>query len=181
MKNDLVKTSKFLSYVLRHRPDSISLTLDSQGWASVQELLAKADAAGTHITPEQLELVVADNDKKRFVLSEDKQRIRAAQGHSVEVDLKLKVKTPPPVLYHGTVDKFLDSIRKKGLVPGTRHDVHLSADKETATIVAARRGKPVILVIPTQPLLKDGYQFRQSDNGVWLLPAVPAKYIQFPG
>lgn len=172
--------SKFLSYVLRHRPESIGITLDKQGWVDVSELLAKANADGTRITLDELKRIVAENDKKRFVLNDDATRIRAAQGHSVNVDLKLPVKAPPPVLYHGTVGKFVDAIRKEGLRPMNRHDVHLSPDRETATKVATRRGKPVILVIETYPLVRDGYQFRVSDNGVWLVPDVPAKYIRFP-
>lgn len=156
------------------------MTLDKQGWVDVSELLAKAAAAGTAISVDELKDIVAQNDKKRFVLSDDATRIRAAQGHSIEVDLKLPVKTPPPVLYHGTVGKFIGAIRKEGLKPMNRHDVHLSPDKETATRVAIRRGKPVILVIETYPLLRDGYQFRVSDNGVWLVGEVPAKYIRFP-
>jgi len=172
--------SKFLSYVLRHRPDSIGINLDKQGWVDVPELLAKAAAAGTVLTGDELKIIVAENDKKRFVLNDDATRIRAAQGHSVEVDLKLPVKAPPPVLYHGTVGKFVDAIRKEGLRPMNRHDVHLSPDRETAIRVATRRGKPVILAIETYPMVRDGYQFRMSDNGVWLVPAVPAKYLKFP-
>ena len=177
---DVTRASKFLSYVLRHRPDSIGIPLDTQGWASVPELLAKSAAAGTTITLNELKQIVAQNDKKRFVLSDDATRIRAAQGHSIEVDLKLTVKAPPPVLFHGTVGKFMADIRKQGLRPMTRHDVHLSPDKETAASVASRRGKPVILVIETYLMLRDGYQFRVSDNGVWLIPEVPPKYIKFP-
>jgi putative RNA 2'-phosphotransferase len=177
---DATRASKFLSYVLRHRPDSIGISLDKEGWASVPELLAKAAAAGIAITLNELKQIVAQNDKKRFVLSDDATRIRAAQGHSIEVDLKLAVKAPPPVLYHGTVGKSIADIRKQGLRPMTRHDVHLSPDKDTATRVAIRRGKPVILVIETYRMVRDGYQFRVSDNGVWLIPEVPAKYIKFP-
>lgn len=172
--------SKFLSFVLRHRPESIGIVLDKQGWANVTDLLDKAAAAGNSISVDELKVIVAQNDKKRFVLSDDASRIRAAQGHSIEVDLKLPVKMPPPVLYHGTVGKFMADIRKEGLRPMNRHDVHLSPDKETATRVAIRRGKPIILVIETYPLLRDGYQFRVSDNGVWLVSDVPAKYLKFP-
>jgi putative RNA 2'-phosphotransferase len=178
---DATRASKLLSYVLRHRPDSIGISLDKQGWASVSELLAKSAAAGTAITFNELKQIVAQNDKRRFVLSDDATRIRAAQGHSIEVDLELTVKAPPPVLYHGTVGKFMADIRKWGLRPMTRHDVHLSADKDTATRVASRRGKPVILVVETYPMVRDSYQFRVSDNGVWLIPEVPPKYIKFPG
>jgi putative RNA 2'-phosphotransferase len=177
---DATRASKFLSYILRHRPDSIGISLDKQGWANVLELLAKAAAAGTAITLDELKEIVEQNDKKRFVLNDDATCIRAAQGHSIEVDLKLTVKTPPPVLYHGTVRKYMADIRKQGLLPMNRHDVHLSSDKETATRVAVRRGKPVILVIETYPMVRDGYQFRVSDNGVWLITEVPPQYIKFP-
>ena len=177
---NVTQLSKLLSYVLRHRPDSIGLALDAQGWADVSALLSLAEAAGQAFSLEDLRQVVAQNDKKRFVLSDDASRIRAAQGHSVEVDLQLKVKVPPPVLFHGTVAKALGDIRKKGLLPMQRHDVHLSPDRETATRVAARRGAPVILVVDTAAMLRDGHVFRVSDNGVWLVPSVPARYLQFP-
>jgi putative RNA 2'-phosphotransferase len=177
---DVVRASKFLSYVLRHRPESIGILLDKQGWADVPELLAEAAVAGIPISLDDLKQIVALNDKKRFVLSDDAMRIRAAQGHSINVDLNLTVKIPPPALYHGTVGKFIAAIRKQGLQRMNRHDVHLSTDKETAARVAVRRGKPVILVIETFPMLRDGYQFRVSDNGVWLIPEVPPKYIKFP-
>ena len=172
--------SKLLARWLRHRPDAIGLTLDNQGWTGVAALLAKAAAAGASITHEELMQVVVENDKQRFSLSPDGLRIRAVQGHSIEVDLKLPVKTPPPVLYHGTVRKFLAAIRKQGLLPGTRRDVHLSATKETAVAVGARRGAAVVLIIETYPMLRDGFQFRCADNGVWLIPSVPAKYLGFP-
>jgi putative RNA 2'-phosphotransferase len=176
---DVTRASKFLSYVLRHRPDSIGIILDKEGWVAVSDLLAKAAAAGTFLTAGELKRIVDENDKKRFVLNDDSTRIRAAQGHSVDVDLKLPVKAPPPVLYHGTVEKFMGAIRIQGLRPMSRHDVHLSPDRETATRVATRRGRPVILVIETYPLVRDGYQFRVSDNGVWLVSKVPANYIKF--
>jgi putative RNA 2'-phosphotransferase len=178
-KADVSRASKFLSYVLRHRPDSIGISLDKQGWASVPDLLAKAAAAGTAITFDELKKIVEQNDKKRFVLNDDSTRIRAAQGHSIQVDLKLTAKAPPPVLFHGTVGAFIASIRKQGLRPMKRHDVHLSPDKDTANRVATRRGKPIILVIETYPMVRDGYQFRVSDNGVWLIQAVPPQYIKF--
>lgn len=176
----LEQKSKLLARWLRHRPDAIGLTLDNHGWAVIAELLAKAAAAGAPITREELMLVVIENDKQRFSLSPDGLRIRAAQGHSIEVDLKLSTKTPPSVLYHGTVFKFLVAIRKQGLLPGTRRDVHLSATKETAEAVGARRGAPVVLIVETFPLLRDRFQFRCADNGVWLIPNVPPQYLRFP-
>ncbi|ATD61914.1 RNA--NAD 2'-phosphotransferase [Janthinobacterium svalbardensis] len=176
----LEQKSKLLSRWLRHRPDAIGLEIDKRGWVDVAELLVKSAGAGIALTQDELMQIVAESDKQRFSLSEDRMRIRAAQGHSVDVDLKLPVKTPPPVLFHGTVQTFMASIRRQGLLPGTRRDVHLSATKQTAEEVGARRGMPVVLLVETFPLLRDGYQFRCSDNGVWLLPNVPPKYIRFP-
>ena len=176
----LEQKSKMLARWLRHRPDVIGLTVDKHGWTDVADLLLKAATAGISFTHDELVQLVVENDKQRFSLSPDGTRIRAAQGHSIQVVLKLSVKTPPPVLYHGTVEKFLALIRKKGLLPGTRRDVHLSATRETAVAVGARRGTPVVLIIETHLLLRDGYQFRCSDNGVWLIPNVPPQYLQFP-
>lgn len=169
-----------LSRWLRHRPDAIGITLDKRGWTGVAELIAKAEAAGTPITHDELLQVVAGSDKKRFTLSDDGLQIRAAQGHSVAVDLQLPVKTPPPVLYHGTVARFLPNIRKQGLLLGSRHDVHLSATRETAVAVGERRGEPVVISIETFPMLRDGFEFRCSDNSVWLVQSVPAKYLKIP-
>jgi putative RNA 2'-phosphotransferase len=179
--NALHDKSKMLSRWLRHRPDGIGITLDKRGWTDVSELLAKAAAADMPITYDELIQIVAKSDKQRFTLSEDGLRIRAAQGHSVAVDLKLPVKTPPPVLYHGTVRRFLASIRKHGLLPGSRQDVHLSSTRETAEAVGARRGEPVVLVIDTYALVRDGYQFRRADNGVWLISSVPPQYLRILG
>ncbi|KAB0325514.1 RNA 2'-phosphotransferase [Janthinobacterium sp. PLB04] len=176
----LEQKSKLLSRWLRHRPDAIGLEIDKRGWVDVAELLLKSAGAGVALTQDELMQIVADNDKQRFSLSEDRARIRAAQGHSVDVDLKLPVKKPPPVLFHGTVQKSIASIRRQGLLPGTRRDVHLSATKQTAEEVGARRGTAVVLTVETYPLLHDGYQFRCAENGVWLIPNVPPKYIRFP-
>jgi putative RNA 2'-phosphotransferase len=176
----LEQKSKLLARWLRHRPDAIGLTLDRHGWTDIAELLAKAAAAEMHITHDELVRVVVENDKQRFSLSPDGLRIRAAQGHSIEVDLKLPFTKPPPVLYHGTVRKFMAAISKHGLIPSSRRDVHLSATKETAEAVGARRGAPVVLSIETYPLVRDGFQFRCADNGVWLISSVPAKYLRLP-
>lgn len=175
-----LQKSKMLARWLRHRPDGIGLTLEKHGWADIAELLAKSAAAGVPFAWDELMQVVLENNKQRFTLSPDGLRIRAAQGHSVAVDLKLPFKTPPPVLYHGTVRKFLAAIRKQGLLPGSRRDVHLSVTRETAVEVGGRRGVPVVLVVETYPLLRDGFQFRCADNGVWLVPNVPPKYLRFP-
>jgi putative RNA 2'-phosphotransferase len=180
MDNRLVGTSKFLSLVLRHQPEVIGLSLDAEGWVNVDELLAACREHGKEITRTILEEVVATNDKKRFAFSDDQRRIRANQGHSVDVDLNLESKSPPEFLYHGTVERFLESIRRHGLVRGKRGHVHLSPDRQTAKQVGSRRGKPVILIVAAERMHRDGHSFYLSDNGVWLTAAVPADYLRFP-
>jgi putative RNA 2'-phosphotransferase len=181
MNQRLIAISKFLSLVLRHRPQEIGITLDVEGWVAVKDLLAASARHGRPISREQLDEVVATNDKKRFAFSPDGRRIRASQGHSVEVDLGLAPVEPPELLYHGTVERFLESIREKGLVRGKRHHVHLSGDRETAARVGQRRGRPVVLVVEAGRMRRDGRQFFRSENGVWLTETVPAGYLQFHG
>jgi putative RNA 2'-phosphotransferase len=147
MSMDRVKLSKFLSLVLRHNPETIGLGLDAQGWAKIDELIKKAGAAGRKFRREDLLHVVATNDKRRFSLSEDGLRIRAAQGHSIAVDLGLPPREPPQVLYHGTATRFLDAIWSEGLKPQARQQVHLSTDAATALRVGQRHGKPIVLLI----------------------------------
>lgn len=171
--------SKFLSYVLRHRPNSIGITLDDNGWVDVDVLLAAAQRHGKNISRALLEEVVATNDKKRFAFSEDGKRIRASQGHSVSVDLDLKPVAPPELLYHGTIERFLDSIRTQGLVRGSRHHVHLSPDEATARKVGSRRGKPVILIVEAARMHAAGHQFFCSANNVWLTEKVPPEFLRF--
>lgn len=173
-----VETSKFLSYVLRHKPESIGLCLDSEGWAEIAALLRLAAMQGNDIPYEQLLRVVAQSDKKRFTLSADGLRIRAAQGHSTDqVAIGYTPRTPPEILFHGTAERFLESIRSSGLVPGDRQHVHLSSDQTTATAVGKRHGKPVVLAIRAATMVQDGFLFYLSENGVWLTRNVPAKYI----
>lgn len=170
--------SKLLSLVLRHQPEHIGLTLDANGWAEVNALLEGINAnETTPLTFATLQQIVANNDKKRFMLSDDGSRIRANQGHSVAVDLQLEVKIPPPVLYHGTATRFLDGILQTGLKPQQRQHVHLSDNLETAMSVGQRYGKPVILLIDTQAMSKQGYQFYQAQNNVWLCNDVPTDFI----
>ena len=176
----MVQKSKSLARWLRHRPDAIKISLDKEGWTDIGELLLNANAAGVALTRQELEQIVEENDKQRFSISDDGLRIRAAQGHSVEVNLNLVVKLPPPVLYHGTISKFITSIKKQGLLPGTRNDVHLSATRETALAVGGRRGVAVLLKIETFPMVKAGIKFRRADNGVWLVEGVPTEFITFP-
>ena len=181
MNKQLVSTSKFLSLVLRHRPETIGMRLDDQGWMDIDALIEKANAHGKPITLELLHEVVATNDKQRFALSDDGLRIRASQGHSVaSVDLQLTPVTPPDVLFHGTVPQFIPSIRKTGLDKRSRNHVHLSAERETATNVGTRRGKPVVLTIASMRMHVAGYEFFLSRNDVWLTNAVPIDFISFP-
>jgi putative RNA 2'-phosphotransferase len=174
------KTSKFLSLVLRHEPGTIGITLDDAGWTDVAALLAAMATNGTPLTRGQLEHVVNTSDKKRFTFSDDGLRIRASQGHSVEVELGYEPMQPPEVLYHGTAGQFLESIRRTGLDKRGRHDVHLSETPATATTVGGRRGEAVVLIVAAGQMHRDGFSFRRSANGVWLVDAVPAKYLAFP-
>lgn len=174
-----VRISKFLSLVLRHDPGRIGITLDDAGWTDVAALIAACTAHGVPITRDELAAIVASSDKQRFALSADGARIRANQGHSVEVDLQLPPAHPPALLFHGTVEPALASIRAEGLVRGKRHDVHLSRDIETAIKVGARRGKPVILTIRAGDMAAAGHVFRCSANGVWLVERVPPEFIVF--
>ncbi|MYS43077.1 RNA 2'-phosphotransferase [Streptomyces sp. SID5998] len=173
-----VKVSKYLSKHLRHQPERIGLTLDEGGWVAVDALIAAAAAHGFPFTWDELDHVVAANDKQRFAIDGD--RIRASQGHTVEVDLGLPPATPPPYLYHGTVARYVEPIRAEGLRPMNRHDVHLSPDRETATRVGARRGRPVVLFVDAAAMHRDGHVFHVSANGVWLTRAVPPQYLKFP-
>ncbi|MER6168859.1 RNA 2'-phosphotransferase [Streptomyces violaceorubidus] len=173
-----VKVSKYLSKHLRHQPERIGLTLDKGGWVEIDALIAAAAAHGFRFTREELDHVVDTNDKRRFAV--EGTRIRASQGHSVNVDLQLPVAAPPPYLYHGTVARHLEAIRAEGLRPMNRHAVHLSPDRETATRVGARRGKPVVLAVDAAAMHRDGHVFHVSANGVWLTQHVPSRYLRFP-
>jgi putative RNA 2'-phosphotransferase len=171
------RISKFLSYVLRHRPDEIGVQLDAQGWISIEELLAACTLRGRPITRDDLDYVVANNNKSRFALSEDGLRIRASQGHSVEIDLGYETAAPPEVLYHGTATRFMESIRRSGLIKGNRHHVHLSAEAATAREVGRRHGAPVVLRVRAGEMARAGVEFFVSANGVWLTDSVPYSYI----
>lgn len=178
--SDVVSVSKFLSLILRHAPDKIGLTLDPNGWADVEELLRLMALNGKKVSRDVLEQVVAENDKKRFAFSEDGLRIRASQGHSIEIELDLPPAIPPDTLYHGTATRFIDSIRAEGLKPGSRQHVHLSKDIATATKVGQRHGKPVVLIVRANDMLAAGHTFYLSANEVWLTSHVPTEFIDFP-
>jgi putative RNA 2'-phosphotransferase len=179
--SDIKHTSKLLSLVLRHKPETIGIVLDANGWVSVTELMEKINAKNSResLTFERLLRVVAENDKQRFVFNADKTRIRANQGHTVDIELGLDPKTPPAILYHGTAITNVESIKKTGINKGKRQHVHLSQNIETATKVGTRHGKPIILTINTQKMHADGITFFCSENGVWLTDFVAVEYISF--
>jgi putative RNA 2'-phosphotransferase len=173
MSNRAVTVSKFLALHLRHAPERIGLSLDEAGWASVDELLAAAAASGFPITRAELDAAVAEPTKRRYAYDETGTRVRAVQGHSVEVALGYAPSAPPDELFHGTVERFLETILAEGLRPMERQHVHLSPDVETAQVVGRRRGKPLILRIDAAGMAADGAEFFRADNGVWLVAAVP--------
>lgn len=174
------EASKFLSYVLRHHPETIGIELSADGWVSVADLLSALAKNDKPLERVALERIVANSDKQRFAFSSDGSAIRANQGHSVSVDLGLTPLAPPGELFHGTVARFLDSIRAKGLLKGERHHVHLSAARDVAELVGSRRGRALILTVRARAMAAAGFQFFRSDNGVWLTEHVPPSFIDFP-
>ena len=175
MARNRTELSKFLSYVLRHKPQSIGLVLDDEGWAKIDDII---DKSNKKLSLELIEEVVANCEKQRFALSPDGQRIRANQGHSVKIDLRLTPKEPPEHLYHGTASRFLQSIKAKGLLPGNRQYVHLSVDLNTATKVGQRHGKVVLLQIPAGEMHRAGHTFYRAENNVWLTTHIPADKLE---
>jgi putative RNA 2'-phosphotransferase len=172
------RISKFLSLALRHEPQTIGIQLDENGWVAVDILLKQLAVHGHNVSKEILDHVVATNNKKRFAYNDDETKIRANQGHSVEVDLNYITKQPPAILYHGTAERSVESIFKTGLEKRKRHHVHLSMDINTALAVGSRYGKPVLLTVAAGEMHTDGYSFYVSDNNVWLTDHVPVKYLK---
>ena len=178
MNNQYFDVSKFLSYVQRHRPDAIGIALDREGWADISALIASAVDKGKQLDRELIQTVVTTSDKKRFAISEDGLRIRAVQGHSTQsVQINYIETVPPEFLYHGTATRFLEAIRKDGLLPGSRQYVHLSQDEQTAFAVGRRHGRPVVLKIKALLMHEQGLKFFRAENGVWLTNAVPVLHI----
>ena len=175
---DLKKTSIFISLILRHKPETIGISLDQHGWANVDELINGINKTDDyHIDMGILEEIVRTDNKQRYSFNEDKTKIRANQGHSINVDVELKEAEPPEQLFHGTGEKYVASIRKEGLIPKSRLYVHLSKDKETAEKVGARHGKPHIFFVHSGKMFRAGYKFYLSENGVWLTKAVPPEFL----
>lgn len=177
---NLTKTSKYLSLILRHKPETIGITLDEHGWANVDDLIA--GIAKTHACDmDILEEIVRMDEKQRYSFNEDKTLIRANQGHSIPVDVELDEVSPPEELWHETGEKYTASIDAQGLIPKSRLYVHLSKDRDTALKVGKRHGKPVLYLVKSGEMAKDGYPFYLSKNGVWLTKKVPAKYLKKAG
>lgn len=172
-----VKRSRFLSLILRHQPEVIGISLDEHGWADVEELLKKLGKTKYAIDMDDLERIVAEDEKTRYSFNEDRTRIRANQGHSINVDVELEKKAPPEVLWHGTAGRFADTIRKEGLRPMNRLYVHLSSDYETAVKVGGRHGKPTVFMVQSGRMAEEGFDFYLSANGVWLTKKVPPEYL----
>ena len=169
--------SRFLSLILRHKPETIGIKLDEHGWADVQELIDRIGK--THrFSMDMLEKIVAEDDKQRYSFNEDKTLIRANQGHSINVDVELKKASPPEMLWHGTGEKYVSLILKGGLITKSRLYVHLSKDYETAIKVGSQHGKPVVFKVYAGRMAEDGYEFFLSENGVWLSKHVPKEYLE---
>lgn len=171
------RIGKFISLILRHDPQKIGLKLDANGWADVDELITKSAKHRVEFTREELDEIVSTNNKQRYSYNANATCIRANQGHSINIDLELKPTSPPPFLYHGTPENFVSIIKQEGIKAMNRQYVHLSADKETATKVGQRRGKPYIFTILSEKMYKDGIVFYQAANGVWLTDYVDPKYF----
>ena len=173
----LKETSKFISLILRHKPETIGIRLDEHGWANVDELIAGISKT-REFNMDMLEEIVRTDEKQRYSFNEDKTFIRANQGQSIPVDVELEKVDPPKYLYHGTGEKYCMSIDEQGLIPKSRLYVHLSPDIETAIKVGSRHGKPVVYRVCSSEMQKDGFEFFKSVNGVWLTKEVPAKYLE---
>ena len=177
----LTRISKLMALSLRHKPEALGLTLDEHGWADVVTLVRSIQQKYRSFDRETLDLIVATNNKKRYAYSEDGRKIRANQGHSINVDVELKEAEPPDVLYHGTATRFIDAIAEEGLKPMSRLYVHLSVTPETARQVGSRHGRPVVYRVDTKRMKEDGCVFYLSENGIWLAKSVSKEYLQICG
>ncbi len=175
---EITKISKFISLILRHKPETIGITLDEHGWADVDALVEGVAKRYSGFNNELLDEIVSSDSKQRYSYSDDKTRIRANQGHSVRVDVELREAVPPDVLWHGTGERFVESINAQGLLPMSRLYVHLSKNIETARTVGSRHGKPVVFKVDCTRMAQEGHVFYISENGVWLTKAVPAEYLE---
>ncbi len=177
-KNQITHISKFLSLVLRHQPETINIQLDPNGWTDIDELIEKSNNHGIKFDRELLNHIVETNPKKRFAFNDTHTRIRASQGHSVDIDLGYQAQKPPEILYHGTGENSVQSIEKTGIEKRSRQHVHLSSDVETAIKVGQRHGKPFIFKVLATQMHHENFEFFISENGVWLTDSVPTKYLR---
>lgn len=175
--NELENISKIIALVLRHKPETIGITLDVHGWADVNDLIAGIQKERPDFSIEVLEEIVRTNNKQRYSFNDDHTKIRANQGHSILVDVELKEEKPPEILYHGTGEKYVTSILNQGIISKSRLYVHLSKDVSTANNVGSRHGKPVVLIVKSGQMFESGYKFFLSENGVWLTKIVPPEYL----
>lgn len=172
-----IQLSRFISLILRHKPEVVGLSLDSQGYLNVDSLIKGVVNSGRFIDKQILDEIVESDDKQRYSYNMNKTSIRANQGHSIKVDLGLARQTPPKVLYHGTALKFKDSILSEGLNKKSREYVHLTDNIDTAISVGSRRGEPVIFEVDSEKMDKNGCEFLLSENNVWLVDKVPSEFI----
>ena len=179
MKRDLKSKSKYLSYLLRHHPESIGIEVDKHGWAELDQLIKKAKTDGRNLDRNSIKEIIEESDKSRFILSEDENHIRAGYGHSIDVDLQLHPKIPPDLLYHGTAKRNVSSILEEGIRPGNRNFVHLSATVDEAKNVGGRHGRPFVLEIKARKMYEADFDFYQSESeaGIWLVSYVPVGFI----
>lgn len=173
-----VNLGRFISLILRHKPETIGIQLDENGWADVNELITGVNQYGKNIDREDLERIVRENSKKRYIFNKDKTKIRANQGHSLNVEIELKQAIPPNILYHGTGEKSVQSIQKSGINKRNRQFVHLSAEVDTAINVGSRHGKPIVFQVNSKQMYEDGYVFYLSENMVWLCDEVRPQYCE---
>ena len=176
-EKQMLSCSKFISLVLRHKPEAIGITLDAYGWADTNALINGMNKAGHSVSMDDIEKIVRLDEKQRYIFNDGQTKIRASQGHSIPVDVGLSESVPPDVLYHGTAARYLESIQESGLLPQNRLYVHLSKDTETAAKVGQRHGKPIVLEVDAAGMIRDGFTFYLSDNNVWLTKQVPANYL----
>ena len=171
---------KFISYILRHHPETVGIEVDEHGWADTEDLI-NGIAKTRNFNMQMLEEIVRTDSKQRYSFNEDKTLIRANQGHSIPVDVELEQKNPPEILWHGTAEKYVESINQIGLIRKSRLYVHLSKDYETAKTVGSRHGKPSVYQVNAKKMAADGYPFYLSVNGVWLTKEVSVRYPSIPG
>ncbi len=180
MKNTReTRISKYIALLLRHQPEKAGLVMDEHGWVRTDDLI-RGVSESYDFDRELLEKIVREDEKQRYAFNEDHSLIRASQGHSIPVDVQLQVCEPPEYLFHGTGEKYLQSIQSQGLLPKSRLYVHLSADPDTAYKTGQRHGRSVVLTVRAREMRDAGHIFYRSANGVWLCEKVPAAYLIFP-